>query len=100
MGRAALAKAWGEALRCPSMSFDRLVPWRDPRSGGCAAQPERYALRALVQGHYLGIASNERIEEVEDPQRAWIFHTHDRAVATAREIAATFGQAVDVVKLR
>jgi hypothetical protein len=49
---------------------------------------------------YLGIATNERIEPVEDPQRAWIFRTHDRAVTAAREISATFGQAVDVVKLR
>ena len=81
------------------MSFDLLVPWTDPCSGGCADHPERYALRALAEGLYLGIATNERIEPVEDPQRAWIFRTHDRAVTAAREIAATFGQAVDVVKL-
>lgn len=81
------------------MSINLLVPWMDPCSGGCAAHPERYALRALAEGHYFGIASNEAIEPVEDPQRAWIFHTHDRAVAAARDMAEIFGQPVDVVKL-
>ena len=31
--------------------------------------------------------------------RAWAFHTHERAVAAARDIAAVYGQPVDVVKL-
>ena len=82
------------------MAVPVLHPWTDPRSGGCAAHPERYALLAAA-GAYLGIgAINERIEAVTDPQLAWIFHTHDRAIAAARDIAAVLGEAVDVVKLR
>jgi len=81
------------------MAFNLLVPWMDPCSGGSAAHPERYALRALSEGLYYGIASDEGIERVDDPRRAWIFHTHDRAVAAARDMAAIFGQPVDVVKL-
>lgn len=81
------------------MVVNLLVPWCEPCSGGSASHPERYALRALAEGLYYGIASNERIAQVDDPQRAWIFHTHDRAVAAARDMARIFGQPVDVVKL-
>lgn len=81
------------------MAINLLVPWMDPCSGGCATHPERYALRALSEGNYFGIASNERIERVANPEQAWIFHTHDRAVAAARDMAAIYGQPVDVVKL-
>ena len=50
---------------------------------------------------YLGLSDGtDRIEPVADPALAWIFHTHDRAVAAARDIAAVYGQPVDVVRLR
>jgi hypothetical protein len=76
-------------------------PWTDPRSGGCADHPERYALLTAASGAYLGVSNGtERIASVADPTLAWIFHTHDRAVAAAREIAAVFGEPVDVVRLR
>lgn len=82
------------------MSINLWRPWLDPSCCGAGAQPERYALRMPAQNLYCGIAaSSERIQYVPDPQSAWVFHTHQRAVAAAREIAAVYGEAVDVVKL-
>lgn len=81
------------------MDFHHGSLWTDVHRVGTAAQPERYALRADLEGRYLAVATNEAIEAVQDPQRAWIFRTHDRAVAAAREIASVFGRPVDVVKL-
>lgn len=75
-------------------------PWTDAHLGGSGDQPERYALRAPGEGLYLGVAPiSEGIERVADPARAWLFHTHQRAVNAAREIASVYGQPVDVVKL-
>ena len=31
-------------------------PWTDPRSGGSASNPERYALLAGADGAYLGLS--------------------------------------------
>lgn len=82
------------------MSINLWRPWLDPSRIGAGAQPERYALCVPAQGLYFGIApSGERIDYVADPGKAWIFRTHQRAVAAAREIAAIHGQVVDVVKL-
>ncbi|MEY3749703.1 MAG: hypothetical protein RLZZ11_2010 [Cyanobacteriota bacterium] len=75
-------------------------PWIDPHRCGEGSQPERYVLRSGRDALFLGIASrHEGIETVADPHRAWAFHTHERAVAAARDIAAVYGQPVDVVKL-
>jgi len=74
-----------------------IVSEPDLRTGTEAAE---YAqeLRRLVR--YLGISDGtERIEPVADLALAWIFRTHDRAVAAAREITAVYGQPVDVVRL-
>jgi hypothetical protein len=82
------------------MSINLWRPWLDPSRVGAGAQPERYALRMPSQGLYFGIAAtSEQIHGVADPAKAWIFHTHQRAVAAAREIAEVYGQVVDVVKL-
>jgi len=62
-------------------------PWIDPHRCGEGSQPERYVLRELI-------------ETVPDPHRAWVFHTHERAVAVARDLASVFGEPVDVVKLQ
>ena len=76
-------------------------PWIDPHGCGDGAQPERYALRSSGEALFLGIAAvDQLIEPVADPCRAWVFHTHERAVSAAREIARVFGQPVDVVKLQ
>jgi hypothetical protein len=82
------------------MAMHRACPWIDASWGGSGAKPERYVLRAETDALYYGITpSSDGIERVEDPARAWIFHTHQRAVNAARQIAAVYGQPVDVVKL-
>ena len=82
------------------MSVPIWHPWTDPRSGGDALHPERYALLTEADGRYLGVSDgSERIEAVGDLALAWVFRTHDRAVAAARDIAAVYGQPVDVVRL-
>ena len=83
------------------MAINFWRPWIDPSGKGEGAQPERYALRATMDALFLGITPlNDLIEPVADPCRAWVFHTHERAVAAARDIAEVFGQPVDVVKLQ
>jgi hypothetical protein len=75
-------------------------PWIDPHSCGEGAQPERYALRSASLDGFLGIAGGDQhIEQVSDPGQAWTFRTHERAVVAARDIAAVYGQPVDVVKV-
>lgn len=75
-------------------------PWIDPRCCGEGAQSERYALRDPGRLNYLAIAAESQlIEVVADPGHAWVFHTHERAVCAAREIAKVLGQPLDVVKI-
>ena len=75
-------------------------PWLDTHGCGEGAKPERYALQDPRQLHYLAIAAgNQLIERVSDPSLAWAFHTHERAVDAAREIARIFQSPIDVVKL-
>ena len=82
------------------MAIQRTCPWIDASWGGSGAKPERYVLRAETDALYFGITPiGEGIERVADPALAWIFHTHQRAVTAARQIAAVYGQPVDVVKL-
>lgn len=82
------------------MAMHSWRPWSDAHLGASGTQPERYVLRAAAEGLYLGITPiGEGIERVADPARAWIFHTHQRAVNAAREIAAVYGQPMDVVKV-
>ena len=41
---------------------------------------ERYVLRSLPAGRYLGVNTQSQvIETLESPADAWIFHTHDGA---------------------
>lgn len=83
------------------MSLKFWRPWIDPHRCGEGSQPERYVLRSGCEARFLGIAAADQlIEAVDDPERAWAFHTHERAVATARTVASVFGQPVDVVKLQ
>ncbi|MFO7629022.1 MAG: hypothetical protein R6W06_05805 [Prochlorococcaceae cyanobacterium] len=68
------------------------LPWRNGR-------PERYALRA-GGADYLAIeGQDQRISHVSSSEGAWQFHTHQRAVQAARQIASVLGSPVDVVKL-
>lgn len=74
--------------------------WMDSACGcGDATHPERYAI-SVVDG-YLSIASlDQRISTVADASQAWVFHTHERAVTTARELTRLMGRLHEVVPLR
>jgi len=83
------------------MTMNLWRPWIDAHSCGGGAQPERYALKTGGEEAFLAIAGgDEHIERVPDPRAAWTFHTHERAVAAARQITAVYGGPVDVVKLQ
>lgn len=57
--------------------------WMDSACGcGDATHPERYAI------------------SVADVSQAWVFHTHERAVTTARELTRLMGRLHEVVPLR
>ena len=61
---------------------------------------ERYVLRSSAIGGYLSVNSvDHQIERKASPDDAWIFHTHDGAVAHARWIGEVHGETPDVVKL-
>ena len=52
------------------------------------------------EGVYLGVnAVDLRIESKPSLDRAWIFHSHDRALKHIRWIREVFGEIPDVVKL-
>jgi len=83
------------------MSINLWRPWIDPHHCGDGAQPERYVLRNRAQALFLGITPvSQLIQTVADPGAAWVFRTHERAVAAARDISTVYGQPVDVVKLQ
>ena len=61
---------------------------------------KRYVMRSCSEGGYLCVnAVDQRIESQPSLDRAWIFHSHDRAVKLARWIREVFGETPDVVKL-
>jgi hypothetical protein len=83
-----------------AMTMNLWRPWIDAHHGGGGAQPQRYPLCSPGDQGFLGVAGgDEHIEQVADAQQAWTFHTHERAVAAAKQIKAVYGQPVDVVKL-
>ena len=75
-------------------------PWSDTYKPGETALFERYALRALSNGEFIGVApATQLIERVGDPTRAWAFRNHARAVVAAKELSSLYGDPIDVVKL-
>ena len=74
--------------------------WMDSAAGsGDATHPERYAI-TVVDG-YVGLAgTDEHIQTVSDPSQAWVFHTHEKAVLTARQLTSIRGRLHEVVRLR
>ena len=74
--------------------------WMDSAAGlGDARHPERYAI-TMVDG-YVGLAgTDEHLQTVNDPSQAWVFHTHEKAVLTARQLANIHGRLHEVVRLR
>ena len=75
-------------------------PWLDPAGDSLrGVAPERYALAAGPDGQYLRLAADDSIETVQSLEHAFQFHTHGKAVDTARTIAAVISRPVDVIKL-
>lgn len=75
-------------------------PWTETHLPWSNGRPERYALRAFGAEGYLAIeGQDQKISQVSSTERAWQFHTHQKAVQTARQIASVIGAPVDVVKL-
>jgi hypothetical protein len=87
-----------EARRIPAMNL--WSPWLDPAGDSLrGVGPERYALAAGPDGQYLRLAADDTIETVTTVDHAFQFHTHEKAVHTARSIAAVLRRPVDVIKL-
>lgn len=62
-------------------------------------QPERYLLRRLRDGAYIAIkAEDGTLMDVQDPARAYLFHTHEAALRAASELNK-LGDNVDVLKV-
>ena len=61
---------------------------------------ERYVLSSSSIGGYLSVNSaDQQIERKASPDDAWMFHTHDGAVAHAFWIGEILGERPNVVKL-
>lgn len=66
------------------------------------AATQRRAERFVIRGKtgYLSItAGHERINTVADVQQAWVFHTLEKALSTARELTALMGYRHDVMQV-
>lgn len=75
------------------------APEIDPAHPMDCTQPERYLLRRLRDGAYIAIkAEDGALIDVEDPARAYRFHTHEAALRAASELNK-LGDAVDVLKV-
>jgi len=62
--------------------------------------PERYVLKRLPTGLYLGIEQvHQGVIEVEDSQGAYLFHTHEAALRAADELNRLGKGPVDVMKV-
>jgi hypothetical protein len=74
------------------------APEIDPAHPMDCTQPERYVLRR-PSGSYLAIAAGDgSLVDVEDPGKAYLFHTHEAALRAASELIK-LGNAVDVLKV-
>lgn len=56
-------------------------------------------MAAGPDGQYLRLAADDTIETVQTLEHAFQFHTHEKAVDTARSVAAVLRRPVDVIKL-
>lgn len=74
-------------------------PWIDPVRGLRGVDPERYALRAASGMEYYSLDPQGQIVTVAGADGAYQFHTHEKAVTTARAMAAVLERPVDVVKV-
>lgn len=75
------------------------APEIDPAHPMECTQPERYLLRRLSGGAYIAISAGDgSLLDVEDPAKAYLFHTHEAALRAASELNK-LGAAVDVLKV-
>lgn len=75
-------------------------PEIDPDHPLACTQPERYVLRRLSNGCYLAInPGDQSLLDVEAPEQAHGFHTHEAALRAAGELHKLGLGAVDVLKL-
>jgi hypothetical protein len=76
------------------------APAIDPGHPMNCTQPERYALRRLDNGEFLGITGEDmHLVEVDLPEQAHQFHTHEAALRAARELNEEGRGPVDVQKV-
>jgi hypothetical protein len=71
----------------------------DPAHPMDCTQPERYVLRRLSNGSYIAIdGGDQSLIEVQLPEEAYGFHTHEAALRAAGELNRLGTDTVDVVK--
>ena len=76
------------------------APEIDPARPMDCTHPERYVLKRLPSGLYLGIEQvHQGVIEVEDSQGAYLFHTHEAALRAADELNRLGKGPVDVLKV-
>ena len=75
-------------------------PWLDPTHSLRGVDPERYVLTLGETHAYLSLGAEQASVTVAQPDEAYQFHTHERAVATARRLQTVLARPIDVVKLR
>ncbi len=76
------------------------APEIDPAHPMDCSQPERYVLKRLPSGLYLGIEQvHQGVVEVEDSQEAYRFHTHEAALRAADELNRLGKGPMDVMKV-
>jgi hypothetical protein len=86
--------------RRSDVSLHFWAPEIDPSHPMDCTQPERYALQRLTSRLYLAIRPEDQsLEDVEDLQSAYFFHTHEAALRAAVELNKLSVDRVDVVKI-
>jgi RNA-binding protein YlmH len=76
------------------------APEIDPAHPMDCTLPERYVLKRLPTGLYLGIEQvHQGVIEVEDSQGAYLFHTHEAALRAADQLNRLGKGPVDVMKV-
>jgi hypothetical protein len=90
----------GSANGCAPIAMHFWSPEIDPDHPLECTHPERYVLRRLSNGCYLAIDPvDQGLIDVETPERAHGFHTHEAALRAATELRKLGLAAVDVLKL-
>jgi hypothetical protein len=75
------------------------APEIDPAHPMDCTQPERYVLKRL-NGPFLAIdPRDENLMDVEEPEEAYRFHTHEAALRAAAELRRLGNDGLEVVKL-